>query len=324
MNWIKPNKGLAVFLAFSVLLAGALASLVFRASARREEGLKSYTALLGQLNGLQSQSPYPDQVSLKALQLQKKEHKESIEELQRRLNTMEMPLTPLTEVQFQDALRDTVQRVSAKAAASGMKLPEKFYMGFDQYQGAPPRREAASALGRELKAIESIVTQLADSSVASLTKLERSPLPEEVENQKADDGGKEPQGGKGVKARRQLASKSPFEVSFVCTQAAFRAAFNRIVSSKEQFCIPRLVEIRNEKDKGPLKAPPSSASGATPAGAPAASSPEPAVNAQAGAQISPQAAGGVSQTELRYLVGDEKLEVTLALELVDFAEAPVR
>lgn len=324
MNWIKLNKGLAVFLAFSALLAGALAFRVFRASARHEEALKSYTALLGQLSGLQRQSPYPDQVSLKALQLQKKEHKESIEELQRRLNTMELPLTPLTEVQFQDALRDTVQRVSAKAAARGMKLPEKFYMGFDQYQGAPPRREAASALGRELKAIESVVNQLADSSVATLTKLERSPLPEEVAMQKAADGGKEPQGGRALKAVRQLASKSPFEVSFVCTQAAFRLAFNSIVSSREQFFIPRLVEIRNEMGKGPLKADPSSASGSTPAGGPAASLPEPVVNAQPGAQVSPQVSSGASKAELRYLVGDEKLEVTLSLELVDFAEAPVK
>jgi hypothetical protein len=324
MNWIKLNKGLAVFLAFSVLLEGALAFLVFRASAKHEEALKSYTAFLGQLNGLQRQSPYPDQVSLKALQLQKKEHKESIEELQRRLNTMELPLTPLTEVQFQDALRDTVQRVSAKAAASGMKLPEKFYMGFDQYQGAPPRREAASALGRELKAIESVINQLADSRVISLTKLERSPLPEEAAKQKAPDGVKDPQAGKALKAGRQLASKSPFEVSFVCTQAAFRTAYNGIVSSKEQFFIPRLVEIRNEKDKGPLKADPSTASGSTPAEVPAASSPESAVKAQPGAQLPPQVVGGVAQSELRYLVGEEKLEVKLSLELVDFAEAPVK
>jgi hypothetical protein len=324
MNWIKLNKGLAGFLAFSVLLAGALAFLVFRASAKHEESMKSYTALLGQLNGLQRQSPYPDQVSLKALQLQKKEHKESIEELQRRLNTMELPLTPLTEVQFQDALRDTVQRVSAKAAASGMKLPEKFYMSFDQYQGAPPRREAASALGRELKAIESVINQLADSGVASLTKLERSPLPEELAKHKAADGGKEPQAGKGAKAPRQLASKSPFETSFVCTQTAFRSALNRIVSSKEQFFIPRLVEIRNEKDKGPLKNDPSSASGSTPAGGNVASSPEPALSTQPGAPLSPPVGGGASQAKLRYLVGEEKLEVTLSLELVDFAEAPMK
>jgi hypothetical protein len=145
-----------------------------------------------------------------------------------------------------------------------------------------------------------------------------------VANQKPLDGGKDPQGGKGVKARRHLASKSPFEVSFVCTQAAFRAAFNRIVSSKEQFYIPRLVEIRNEKDKGPLKADPSSGSVASPAEAPAASSPELAVNAQPGAQLPPQVVGGVAQSELRYLVGEEKLEVKLSLELVDFAEAPMK
>jgi hypothetical protein len=237
---------------------------------------------------------------------------------------MELPLNPLTEVQFQDTLRDTVQRVSAKAAANGMKLPEKFYMGFDQYQGEPPRREAAPALGRELKAIESIVVRLAESHVNSLTKLERIPLPEETAKQKAGDGAKDLKGGRGAKDGRQLASKAPFEVSFVSTQNAFRTAFNNIVSSKEQFFIPRLVEIRNEKDKGPLKSDSSSNPLPPAASAPPGSLPEPASNAPTGSQPATHADAGASQPELRYLVGEEKIEVTLWLELVNFADGPVK
>jgi hypothetical protein len=324
MNWIKSNKGLTGFLAVSTVLAGALSFLVFRANEKYAASSNKYAVLLGQLNGLQRQRPYPDQVSLKALQLQKREHQESIFELQRRLNAMELPLNPLTEVQFQDTLRDTVQRVSAKAAANGMKLPEKFYMGFDQYQGEPPRREAAPALGRELKAIESILVRLAESHVNSLTKLERIPLPEETAKQKAGDGAKDLKGGRGAKDGRQLASKAPFEVSFVSTQNAFRTAFNNIVSSKEQFFIPRLVEIRNEKDKGPLKSDSSSNPLPPAASAPPGSLPEPASNAPTGSQPATHADAGASQPELRYLVGEEKIEVTLWLELVNFADGPVK
>jgi len=324
MNWIKSNKGLTAFLAVSTVLAGGLSFLVFRANGKYEESLNKYTALLGQLNGLQRQKPYPDQVSLKALQLQKREHKDSIVELQKRLNAIEVPLNPLTEVQFQDTLRDTVQRVTAKAAASGMKLPEKFYMGFDQYQGEPPRREAAPALGRELKAIESIIVQLAESRVSSLTKLERSALAEETGKQKGGDGAKDLAGGKGGKSGRQLASKAPFQVSFVSTQNAFRTAFNNIVSSKEQFFIPRLLEIRNEKDKGPLKSDPSSNPPPAGASAPTGSLPEAEQNVPPGSQPPTPRDVGASKPELRYLVGEENIEVTLWLELVNFADGPVK
>jgi hypothetical protein len=324
MNWMKSNKGLTAFLAVTTVLAGVLCFLVFRANGKYEESLNKYTLLLGQLNGLQRQKPYPDQVSLKALQLQKREHSESILDLQKRLNAMELPLAPLTEVQFQDTLRDTVQRVSAKASANGMKLPEKFYMGFDQYQGEPPRREAAPALGRELKAIEAIVVQLAESRVNALTKLERSPLAEETARQTARDGAKDAKGDKGGKGGRQLASKAPFEVSFVSTQNAFRTAFNSIVSSKQQFFIPRLVEIRNEKDKGPLKSDSSSNPPAPAAAANPGSLPEPAPNVPAGSQPATQGLTAPAVSELRYLVGEEKIEVTLWLELVNFADGPVK
>ncbi len=322
MTWIKSNKALAGFFAVATLLTGLLAFLVFRANEKYEADLNNYTSLLGQLNGLQRQSPYPDEVTLKALRAQKREHKESIAELQRRLSAMELPLDPLTEVQFQDALRDTVQRVSAKAAASGMKLPEKFYMGFDEYQGAPPRREAAPALGRELKAIESIILQLAESGVACLTKLDRAPLPDEASKLKSAPSATEQSGGKGGrgKGRGQLAAKAPFEVSFISTQSSFRAAFNNIVSSREQFFIPRSVQIRNEKDKGPLKVDALSTAGFPAGGTPGASRPEVALGSPAFAQPADQGAASASPTELRYIVGDEKIEVTLLLELVDFDE----
>src|SRR4029434_11207617 len=95
-----------------------------------------------------------------------------------------------TEVQFQDRLRESVNRVVAKANEAGVQLlasGAKFYMGFDLYQTEPPRPEAAPALGRQLKALEWVMMQLIDNRIISLNKLERTPL--------AEEGGRPGEGG---------------------------------------------------------------------------------------------------------------------------------
>ena len=62
----------------------------------------------------------------------------------------------------------------------GVKLPDKFFLGFSKYETTPPTPEAAGPLGRQLNAIKWIVdqyiAQLGSGSV--IESLERADLPE--------------------------------------------------------------------------------------------------------------------------------------------------
>jgi hypothetical protein len=107
-----------------------------------------------------------------------------------------------------------------------------------------------------------------------------------------------------------LVTHSGFEFTALMDQSSLTKFLNTIVgASAPQFYVPRLVIVKNEKDKGPPKGqptftpPPSPVPGAPATGAPPAP----------GAAPTPGSATS-------YIVGEEKLEVTLRLEIVDFAE----
>lgn len=277
MNWLRENKFLAGFFGFVIAGMVALAVLLVLAYNQYAEVSGSYSNLAGQLKTLQAMAPYPDADNLKKYQEQKKTLGESFSSLQQALSAYEFPLEPMTPEQFQDKLRASLNAAAAKAKGIGLKLPTTVAaLGFDRYQTETPSKDAAAPLGRQLKAIEFIVDELLDSKVNAITSIHRDPLPEE--------SGKPPS--------KALVTKYPFQIALVAEQRHFQKIFNDIVGATQQLYIVRLVRIKNQVEKGPVKATETTASGTAAASA-----------------------------ALRYIVGTEKVEVVLDLEIVDFSSA---
>jgi hypothetical protein len=312
MNWIKANKFLSGFLAVMLVGAGVLTFLLLSAKARYDETSQQYQTQAAELNRLQTLAPFPDAKNLEAMAAQKGEHQEAIIALQKNLVTNEIPIEPLAPEQFQDLLRATVSRVTAKATEGRVTLPEKgFFMGFERYQTEPPRPEAAPILGRDLKAIELAVNTLIESRISAITRLERSPIPEEgggdkdaAQNQKNNRS--KPAGKNDAVAAAPLVDKHRFEVGFQTNQQSLVEGLNKLVQSKAQFFIPRLVAIANTQQAGPPRVAPEAAS--TPV---------------ADAAAVPAAPGSPAATPApvrKYIVGEELVDATLRLEIVDFSE----
>ena len=299
MNWIKENKFLTGF--FAVMLAGlgALGYLLFAAMGGADEAATRYNGLASELGRLQNLPLSPNQKNLDALVAQKKDAVEVIAAFQTSLAAKSFPLVPMTPEEFQDKLKATKTAVLERASQGGTHLPDKFFLGADTYETRPPTPEAAGPLGRELKAIEWVLNQLFDNHVAELKPMKRDPLPEES-------------GKKGDKKGKALVSTHSFELSMVCRPPAFAAVLNAITGPKApQYYIPRIVRIKSQNDKGPprvVNVPP-------PAPAPAPSTNPPAPGTPP-SPPPPPASNGPSQ----YIVGDEQLEVTMVIDIVDFAE----
>ena len=294
MNWIKENKFLAGFGGFLLVAGGALGALMLNAKGQYETQLVRYNEKARELNTLQTRSLYPNQESFAKIDAQRKEHQQAIMELQKSLSGAVIPIEPMTPVQFQDKLKETVQKVKAKGLEKGTKFTgeEKFYMGFDPYQSEPPRPEAAGPLGRQLKAMELVVMQLIDNHALALD-LKRDPLPEESDKSKARNNDK---------TAKPLVATSSFDVTFTSDQKVFRTVLNNLVASKTQFFIPRRVEVKNQNDKGPSRVDPATAVVVDP-------------NAPPGAPVTP-----TPPLDSRYIVGEEKVDVSIRLEIVDFPE----
>jgi hypothetical protein len=310
MNWVKENKFLTGFLAVLLIGVGALGYEVYSASNAYDEAVNQYTTKSSEYNRLRHLTPYPDKKVLDALGVQKTEAAAAITAFQADLAKRAFPLDPsITPERFQDILKASVSAVRANAAEAGVALPAKFFLGFDTYEGRPPASEAAAPLGRQLKAIEWVVNQLIASKITELMDLKRPELPEEKAKGGAAKGRNEKAGGdrpdRAGKGRQDLVSKQPFDLVIKCRQHLLASVLNTVIGPKApQFYIPRLIRIKNEKEKGPSRAVDV---------APAAPVQDP--NAPKAPDQRPTA---------NYIVGEEMIEAAIRLEVVDFAEVAAK
>jgi hypothetical protein len=316
MNWIKENKFLFGFLVVMLVGVGVGAYFLLGAKSRYDEAYEDYQKRVGELNRLQRLPTYPNKENLEKLAGQKKQVDDEVSALAASLAAQQLPTEDLSPEQFQDRLKAAATAIKAKAQGSpAVKLPgDKFFLGFERYETAPPAKEAAAALGRELKAIEWLCNQLIEVKVAEIKSLSRDELPEEKGRVKADEKkksgapasakaapGKPDKSDKG--AVKHEVEKHRIELAFISDQARFRKLLNTIVEYKGQFFIPRLVNVKNEKVTAPARA--VAAAEAVPSADGAAANP---------GTPAPVAAPST------YIVGEEKIEVILVLEMVDFSE----
>lgn len=326
MDWIRENKFLAGL--FGVLLVGAafLGFLLYSAKARHAEVHDQYTQQASELRRLQTLPLYPDESNLKKLQEQKKQLEESAVKLQAQLNTMEYPVQPMTPEQFQDKLRASVSAAVEKSKKSGTKLlgDQKFYLGFDTYQATRPRSEAAPLLGRQLQAIETVVNLVLDARADAITALARTPLPEEGTGAAASPA-PTPRGGAaaGKQTAAPLVSKNAFDIGITIERDQYRRLLNAIASSKNQFYILRTLLVANRSPKGPPRVEPGTETAVTPQPE-AAATPPPEGEAATEEPLPSPAPGGTSPGggSLKFLVGTEKLDAVLRIDIVDFAAPP--
>lgn len=302
MNWFKENPFVAGLLAFTLLGAGVLAYFIMDAASANAAASEAYTGAVSKLHSLQNRSPFPSDANLKQMQQGFDAYKARVDSLRSKMQAMEVPLRQdITPQQFQDNLRTAVNDLREKAAANGVALPEKFYLGFDQYQAQVPSVPATPYLDREFGVIRSVVERLIDFKVAAIVSIERQLLPQETGGTPAA-----PAEGQSARPRPNDAPKVvesfPFEIAFKAEQGKVRVAFNSLLN-KDQFLIVRSLELENS---APL--PPSRGTAQTPENS--------SINALFGVQTNQPA------SNLKVILGRELVQATLRLEVVDFASEP--
>lgn len=287
MNWIKENKFLTGFLAVMVIGIGALGYVVFDAMGRVDAAQANYTKQSTDLARLQNLPLSPSKKNLDALVAQKTEAVKVIEAFQTSLGARSFPLEPMTPEQFQDKLKATKTAIFERAAQGGTELPPKFFLGFDAYETTPPKPEAATPLGRQLKAIEWVLNQVFENRIIKVDgkdPMKRELLAEET-GRKAEEPPKK--GASPARKEKPLVVTHSFEMKMECRQEQLAGLLNAIVGPKApQFYIPRVVQVTNEKTNVPK-----------------VDAAKPADGKLAG-----------------YFLGNEHLLVTLVIEVVDFAE----
>ena len=317
---LGQNKFYVGFGAFTLLACGGLGWFLFQASNDFSEAETRYQDQVAQLSALQTLPLYPEKANLKVLEDQKVAAQQAVVSLHQALLPRAFALEPMSPEQFQDQLNDAVKAIEEKAAKAGVAFTDKYYLGFSQYRAATPKPEAAAVLGRQLKCIELVVNTLIEKKVTSIGEITREPLPEEGIASKTPAQSAPSPAAKGKGApETPLVSKFPFKVTFISDQQPFRNVLNELSKSEKQFFIIRPLIIKNQVERSPRKVDPEAerlaaerqAALNNPMGAPAPALPgaTPAANPAATPKPAP----------LQYVLGAEKINVTLHLDSVFFA-----
>ena len=314
MNWARNNRFLAGFLGIVIVVGGVLGYLLFSSYSHYSDVSTQYDSQVTELKRLQGLTTYPNETNLKKYEEVRQDYQQKVLDLQTKMAALDpapekQPLTPL---QFQDRLRQRVDETVQHAQQAGVVLPENFYLGFEQYRGAPPDAAATALLTTHLTEIQNLVDLLINQHVEKITTIKRALLPQETGTAAAAAApgpGKKP----GAVPDAPLVSKYPLEIAFTALPSSFQEALNKIVSAKEIYIV-RALQVKNQMDKGPSRVTDagSGAPGAPAFGAPPAAPAVGGVDAN-GVPIPPLPDKG--PPPLRYVVGQERLDVVARIEL---------
>ena len=283
MNWFKENTILSSILLVCLLIMVAIAYFASEAYTTYSAALESLTSENTNFSSLQKKSPYPTDDNLKIISEGKKKYIDALAALQERILKMETPLEPITPQVFQDKLREGVNSLRATAQKNNIKLPEKFFFGFDEYQSQLPAPEAASALNRDFNVLQKLLISLLSLPVEAINSLEREAPPVATPTPT-------PAPKKSVETTPPLKTqilKTTFKLSFTASQDKTRAAINMIPKS-DAFLIIRSLTMENTKPTAPAKK-------------------DPAIPSK-----------DKNPTSLQVLLGNESVKTDLSLEIIDF------
>jgi hypothetical protein len=306
MNWFRENRFLGAFLiALGVCTLGAVLFL-FSAKNARDDAAMRFNQTATELHRLERLAPYPSGENLRQMKAHAEEYATVLARLKAEVKARVFPVTPMAPNEFQSRLRLAMTAVADKARANKVGLPDKFYLGFDQFASALPNEAAAPLLGQELAQIEWLLDTLFEARVDALASFRRTPLPEEYGSGPASPAST-PNKKPAVVAPAGPGSleRNVVEATFVSTPAAARRVLNEIAGANQQFFIVRVLHIRNEKDTGPPRELAADTTGIIAA----ASSPSPAGAPKAKASTAPA---------LNFIVGNERIETSARIEMVRF------
>jgi hypothetical protein len=288
MNWYRENRWLGnLLIAFAAAMILALWFL-FHAKGAFAEASAQFNEVATERARLEHLNPFPNEDNFHQTKVALENYGAALTKIKEDLKKqVVLPPAGLAPNEFQSRLRQAIVSTTERARANRVRLPENFYLGFDEFATTLPSTAAAPLLGQELGQIELLLSILIDARIDAITALKRAGASEAEPAASST-----PQ--KATAASPTVVERAIVDLTFAASPSAMRKVLNQTASSDQQFFIVRALQVRNEQQKGPSRE--SSASTASPSAS----------------ATSPTAA-------LKFIVGNEHVETAAKIELVRFA-----
>ena len=225
---------------------------------------------------------------------QAQEYAAASTKLKEDLKTKMLPIAPMAPNEFQTRLNQARAALTDKARANKVKLPENFFLGFEEFAGALPDTEAAPLLGQELAQVELVLNILIDARVDAINSFRRVPLAERAAAVRHAHAGRESSDTRRGRQSAPLIERNVIDLSFTAPPGAARRILNQIASADQQFFVVRTLDATNEKEKGPPR------------------------EGTAAAASAPQPGATPSANSLNFIVGNEHIQTRARIEMLRF------
>lgn len=289
MNRFRQNPFLGALVTLTVVTVLTGLWLLWSAHTEWAEACSRFENDAAELSRLQRQMPFPSVENLRKIKAHAQDYGVAVTKLKEELSGRVLPIVPVQPAEFQSRLRVATAATLEQARTNKVKVPANFLLGFEEFSSALPDTVAAPGLAQELAQVEMIVNLVLNARVDSVTSLKRiaaTAAPSAT-----------PSAGKAATVAQPI-ERSVIEISFISSPTAMRRALNAIASADKQFYIIRLLDVRNEKDKGPARD---------------AATDQAAAGAAGAAQTQKPGAAA-----LNFIVGNEKIETAARIEMLKF------
>ncbi len=328
MSWIQENRFVAGLGGITAVAAIGLITVIVMGNSGYEKAKADYDTVTGEIDGMTDGRLYPNEDNLHDKTKAVREYKESVGKLTDAFKQFQTPQPPNIEPSDFATELGKAREAAAKAITDAKgEVPGEFFDGFETYKETAVKKEATGILTYELGGVSQLFSNLAASGPVKVLNIHRPKLEEED--------------GKTFDAAGKLLRPLPFEISFSCREDAFRKFLSSLDDSKKYYYVIRSMRVSNERQKAPTsadagfkaeEAAPASGGESSPFAPSAggggfvlppedgAAAPAPAPAAPAAAPAAP--AAGSDEKILSPVLGDEKINVFLRLDIIQFLPEP--
>lgn len=305
MNWIKRNAGIVGILTAGLVITGYTAYAVISASATAAEKLVTLKTDADKLARLQNAKPAPTKENLNLLDTQAAALEDLAGKLESRLIESNLDVANLDGTAFQDALNKLVREVKVKAQDSGILLSSssnEFALDFDRFTKDVPKQTLLPALSRQLVESEFLINLLLKHQPSEIRRFEREKSAEEDPSFKPKPqeppakAPLNPKKGAQKESEPEPKSSPPFQaksyqITILSRPETVRGLLADFSASKKPFVTVKFINVTNEKKDGPKRKP-----------------------------ENPLVADNQETQQSLYIVGEEKIETSLSVEILTFRD----
>lgn len=312
MSWIKENPFVAVLGGITVVGAGALLFVGSHFSGKYQEAKDRYDTDAADVQKAEKLALYPNAANRDGKRKALNQYRSSLEKLQESFGPYRPADLPKVSPQdFTNQIKESDAKIRDAFKASGAKIPEGFFVGFENYRSALAPENATGILGYQLGAITELFLALGKAAPTELKNVYRPVLEEE-------------RGGV-FEAKDVVSRPLPIEVTFRGNEKSVREFISALATSEKHYYVIHSIRVANDKLVGPGPADAKFPEVPKPAASPfegggftlpGADSAAPAGEAAAPASEAPAAAD--NSRILQQVLGNEEVTVFLRLDVLQF------